>query len=120
MRRNIEKTAKNQLIPDNIREFFDDNGLNVDMIFPESPEENLDESNAYSDARKIVNLVRSIDNSGSVQKALFMSFIIQLRNEIKKTQSQIADLSKNVDKIEKIVKDISGQIDDLKVKKKKD
>lgn len=90
-----EKTDINFDIPDNVREFFEQSGINIDELFPS---EVINESNSEKSINDLVIQIRELEKRNNQHKLLIISAIVDLRKQIKAVQSSNADILKSIER----------------------
>lgn len=85
----------NYTIPDNIREYFKKEGINVDEIFEEiNFEKLLIESNNDLQISHLIQALKSIESNSNQHKLLLGAVLVELRSQVKKNQQQLSELRK--------------------------
>lgn len=84
----------NYEIPDNIRDYFNESGVNIDEVFSNIDLENIIEESSNTDIHRLAQVLKNIERNSNQHKILLGTVLLELRSQVKKNQKQLTDLRK--------------------------
>lgn len=96
----FQHSEKNPQISSEIRSFFEEAGIDIDDLIAELPEE-LTEGVLDGDIKQVMNLLRTIERNSNQHKIIFGAALLELRNQVKTNQKELADIKRMLDRFQK-------------------